>query len=362
MRILYFDIDALGAPYGGGQARRTYEVVRRIARRHDVTVVTAGHPSLGRGLYGGVQYERMLPLPFPANFFWYFAEIIPRGILTKADLIVESFAVPFTASALTRLTRKPVIGVSNFLFADEMTRKYRLPFNKIEAWALRPFRYAIALNEAQRAHIAKRAPHAQIEVIPNGSDERAQYFPWTGTGQYVAFMGRLDINQKGLDYLLDAASGMPQTEFRVAGDGPDKQRLHAEIAERNLTNVRLVGTLSGDERHRFLAQAGMLAFPSRYEGQSLVLLDALTIGVPIVASAIPANTEVLSGSGKLIRPFDAQALRHGLQELQHDDAQKNSISQAERIGSQRYRWDTIASAEEHFYEQVLAAEGATALR
>lgn len=359
MRIVYFDIDSLGAPYGGGQARRTYEVARRIARHHDVTVVTAGHPSLSAGEYGGVRYERMLPLPFPANFFWYFAEIMPRGLMANCDLIVESFSVPFTASLLARLSRIPVIGVSNFLFAAEMSKKYHLPLDRIEAAAIEPFRYVIALSEAQRVHIAARAPNAEITVIPNGADERAELFPWTGRGGYVAFMGRLDVNQKGLDYLLDAAAALPETEFRIAGEGPDQSRLRAETARRGLTNrVTLLGTLSGDERHQFLADASVLAFPSRYEGQSLVLLDAVTIGVPVVAFDIAANAEVLQSAAVLVSAFDSAAYAQALRNLHTDLARKNSVSSAERSLSERYRWEKIAEAEERFYERVLAASKA----
>ncbi|MBV9271356.1 MAG: glycosyltransferase family 4 protein [Candidatus Eremiobacteraeota bacterium] len=359
MRILYLDVDSLGAPYSGGQAKRTFEVARRIARHHDVHVLTAGHPSLARReTIDGVAYERMLPLPTGANFLWYFLEAVPRGLTTDADLIVESFSVPLTATLLFRFSKRPVIGVSNFLFAKYLAAKYHVPFDAWENLMLKPVRYAIALTKAQRDHIVKRAPNADVTLIPNGADTSAMDFRWSGRGGYVAFMGRIEFFQKGIEYLLNAAAQFPPgIELRIAGAGPDTSRLHDAITTRGLDRrVQYVGRLAGDERHRFLADACMLAFPSRYEGQSLVLLDALTIGVPIVAFGIPENVEVLEGISPLVTPFDEAEFARAIIAMVNNPELQELTSEAERKASARYQWDTIAAQEMEYYERVMTIE------
>ena len=357
MQILHFDADSLGAPYAGGQARRTFEINRRLARTHDVTVVTAGHPTLRPQSVDGVRYARMLPLPFPANLVDYFAEIVPRAWLARADIIVEDFAVPLTASGLPFFVRRPVVGIASFLFAKELARKYRLPFDRWEGFVLRRYRHIVALTQTQAAVIERLAPDADIRVVANGADDEAFRHPWTGAGGYVAYLGRLDATQKGIDLLVEVLRRLPESmRVKIAGDGPARDWLASQVAGHDMgARVELVGRLEGAARHDFVARAAALAFPSRYENQSLVLLDALAIGVPIVAFASDGVRETLEQSAIVVAPFDVDAFAGALQRVvtQREEATRLSDTARERGAS--FRWDLAAAAQERFYEEVLAA-------
>ena len=355
MRIIHFDADALGAPYSGGQARRTFEVNRRLAARHEVTVVTAGHGALRPETVDGVRYVRTAAWPHPFNFAWYFLELLPRAIAARADVIVEDFSFPLTASGLPLFVRRPVVGIASYFFGERFSRRYHIPVASWERIVLPRYRHIIALTQRQRATIAKLSPAAEIRVIGNGADDEAFAHPWTGGGGYVAFLGRLDWDMKGLDLLLDIASKLPPAlQVRIAGDGPARTRLREEIVKRSLdSRVSVIGPLHGAERHRFVASADAFAFTSRFENQSLVALDSMAIGAPTVAFDADAMPEIFGGTARLIAPWDTDAFAAALASLARDPARAREVSARAIEHAQRFRWDVTAEAQESLYEEVV---------
>lgn len=355
MRIVHFDADALGAPYSGGQARRTFEVNRRLAKRHDITVVTAGHPSLRSEVVEGIRYVRALPMAHPFNFAWYFVEVVPRAIVARADVVVEDFSFPLTTAGLPFFVRAPVVGIASYFFGARFSKRYHVPVADWERFALPRYRHIIALTRRQRDTIAALAPSSDVRVIGNGADDDAFANPWTGGGGYVAFLGRLDWDMKGLDLLLDAAAALPENlPVRIAGDGPARTRLEHAISQRGLgSRVSLVGVLRGSDRHRFLANAEVLAFTSRFENQSLVALDSMAIGVPTVAFDADAMPEIFGGCADLVPPWDTAALSDALVRLATDPVRARSMSTRSIIHAERFRWDVTASRQESLYEELV---------
>ncbi|MDN6233351.1 MAG: glycosyltransferase [Staphylococcus simulans] len=111
----------------------------------------------------------------------------------------------------------------------------------------------------------------------------------------VMAMGRLSP-EKGFDILIegfkDAVKENPTAKLYILGEGPLRSNLEQLIRKLQLEdNVFLVG----QKRNPFniMKQCDVFALTSHYEGQSMVLLEALTVGVNVLASNIPANRYVL---------------------------------------------------------------------
>jgi glycogen(starch) synthase len=360
MRILHFNADALDAPYGGGQARRAHEINKRLAVRHEITVVSAGHTSLRSECRDGVRYLYTLPLPHPVNFVWYFAELPWRACISRVDLIVEDFSSPFTASGVPLVVRRPVIGVASYLFGSQAARRYRLPIDRWEAFAVARYRHIIALTPGQQERLKLWAPGSDIRVIPNAADDEAFASPWRGDGDYIAFVGRFDWRMKGLDLLLDAVPFLPEGfSVRIAGGGPGTAWLEREVGRRRLgARVHLVGRLDGASRHEFVRRARVLAFPSRYENQSLVALDAMAIGAPIVAFDTPSSRETFVDAAWLVPAFDAAAFGRALATVASDARQAQALAQTARARGAAFTWDAAARAQEEMYCEVVGAHAA----
>lgn len=158
--------------------------------------------------------------------------------------------------------------------------------------------------------------------IPNGVDVDAvaaapAVRPTRGEPT-VLFRGAL-THAKGVDLLLhafaEASEGAPLAELLLAGAGPQADELR-HLADRLGVAGRVHFLGRREDGWGLVRGATVFALPSRSEGLSSSLLEALAAGTPVVASAIPPNAEVLAGgAGVLVPPDDVDAFAHALGEL-----------------------------------------------
>lgn len=135
-----------------------------------------------------------------------------------------------------------------------------------------------------------------------------------GDGRYVLALGATEP-RKGLAGLPAAVAGLdPDVRLVVAGPaGADEDALAAAVAAAGLGRryVRLEA-VDGVVRAGLLRGAAAVAYPSLREGFGLVPLEAVSVGVPVVAAAVGALPELLGDEIPLIPPGDDQALAAGL--------------------------------------------------
>jgi glycosyltransferase involved in cell wall biosynthesis len=168
-----------------------------------------------------------------------------------------------------------------------------------------------------------------------------------GTAAYAAFLGRIDYHQKGLDLLLEAAvrTGVP---LRLAGDGPDRERLEREIA--TLPNVEYLGKLAGDAKASFLQNAAFLVLPSRFEGQMMVVTEAAAAGRGVITSEIPELRYVTEkGIGRSFSPYEPEALARAIRQLWSAPDQQQAFAGRARAYAQAFDWERLTDS----YEQTL---------
>jgi glycosyltransferase involved in cell wall biosynthesis len=159
--------------------------------------------------------------------------------------------------------------------------------------------------------------------------------PYPG-GATVLAVGRL-VEKKGFGVLMEAAArmrseGAPLTKVTIAGDGPLREALQAEIVDLGLEEVvELVGWTDPDNVRELLERADLLAMPSTIasdgdrDSMPVVVKEALAMEVPVVASREVGLPELVSTDwGRLVPPRDPQALADGITEML-------SLSAEERI-------------------------------
>ena len=140
--------------------------------------------------------------------------------------------------------------------------------------------------------------HPRIESLPNGVP--VPETPWRPRGHWskaprAVFVGRLAV-EKSLDRLIVAwpivRAQHPTAQLVLIGEGPQRGVLEAQARELGLTigpgqALEMPGAVSNVETH--LRDADLFVLPSSEEGMSIALLEAMALGMPIVASAIPGN-------------------------------------------------------------------------
>jgi len=138
----------------------------------------------------------------------------------------------------------------------------------------------------------------------------------------VLIVARIAIHVKGLDYLLEIIQKTnPNYQFFLAGDGPDREKFEELILEKGLQNrLKLLGSLNKDELSRYYERSVMLISPSRWEGFPLVLIEAMSFGLPIISFAHQGAKEIIKNNeyGILIENFNVEEFSFEIESLIED--------------------------------------------
>jgi glycogen synthase len=277
----------------------------------------------------------------------------------RHDLVVEEFAAPFSVGPAPAFTRKPIVASVQWLFAAAMRAKYQLPFDVVERRGLGRYSRFIAVSSWLAAELERRNPDAMVATIPNGVDPAALAAP-ARPPEHLVFVGRLDVAHKGIDLLLEAMTYVKQAlgprvpPLLIVGDGPDEGRIREEIGRRGLADVVLLrGRLEGAGKYDVMARAYAVLMPSRWETFGMVAVEALAVGVPVVAFDVGPLREVVCGAATLIEPFDVRSFARAVTRMV-DDRNGSAAGREERRGvARRYDWDAIAQDQELAYIEAV---------
>jgi glycosyltransferase involved in cell wall biosynthesis len=171
--------------------------------------------------------------------------------------------------------------------------------------------------------------NGRLHVVPHGVD--LERFPPTEPRRNrvarVLAVGRL-VEKKGFDVLIEAAAlAHVPFELRIVGDGPERARLHEQIARRRLGGrVALVGGLTHGELPREYARADLVVVPSVHDhtgdrdGLPNVVLEAMASARPVVATRVGAIPSAVADetTGVLVEPNDPVALAGAIDRLLGD--------------------------------------------
>lgn len=171
----------------------------------------------------------------------------------------------------------------------------------------------------------------------------------------VLFVGRLD-EQKGVDVLLRAWEHIErlfsESFLAIVGEGPLHGSLSRMCVELGLERVRFLGFRS--DVPALMKTAATLVLPSRWEGLPLVVLEAMAVGCPVVATRVGGCVEALGdGAGMLVRPENADQLAEALEQMLRDRRTREDIA-ANALKRVHAKYDSRVVAEEtlRLYESV----------
>jgi glycosyltransferase involved in cell wall biosynthesis len=221
------------------------------------------------------------------------------------------------------------------------------------------YRDVILVSDVTRKRL-KLNDKQNIQVISNGiSDEIFAIEP--GESDYILFLGRIDIYQKGLDILFSAYVNFykqfPDIRLVIAGDGRDRDRFKMImdcLPQHLKKNIELTGWVEKERKKSLLKDALFVVIPSRHETQGIVALEAMAYGKPIVVSDIKELQYVTEcRAGISFKSEDALSLAQCM---------INCISSNERTamgnnGRERvkdFTWQNLAIKYENFLTSVLS--------
>jgi glycosyltransferase involved in cell wall biosynthesis len=223
---------------------------------------------------------------------------------------------------------------------------------------LRSAAVVVVFTDEQRSDVASRygINPARIRVIPNGVDENFRYSEprLPHPRPRLLFVGRLTV-QKNLPLLFHALDGISDGfETTLVGEGELQDELKATVNDLHLRNVRFYGRADGAELRELYRNADVFVLPSEREGMPLVLLEALAMGLPVVATDIPGNREIIfHGQNGALTPLgNPSALRQALLNITGDPDTYRRMSEVSRRLAEKYSWETAITEFEQLYAKI----------
>lgn len=257
---------------------------------------------------------------------------------------------------------RPRYGVGKPLDGYNFGRPFTTMF--LKRWARR-LDGKIAVSKPALEFASKYFP-GDYDIIPNGVDlERfsPDILPideFCDGKVNILFVGRLE-KRKGLNYLLEAYQRVKQeiSNCRLIIVGPGtrlRRKYEKRVIMDGIKDVVFVGHVAYDELPRFYKTADVFCAPAtRWESFGIVLLEAMAVGKPVVASRIDGYAGVVTHGvdGLLVPPKDKEMLAQALVSLIKDKSLRQQMGAKGRLEAQGYGWENIARRVLDYYMKVL---------
>lgn len=371
-------------PVGGGASKVSYKLARTlVGLGHDVLVLTSrtrGQPDVedvdGITVHRTWSWRKGVHDCGLRGAFTYLLSALPRlrKMLNNEDVEVVHYFFGLPTGILSlysySLRNLPYIislRGSDVPLYDRDSRKLRIlhaltrPLShKIWRDASRVFAVSKGLGDLARASF----PDIQVGVIHNGIDVRDQEVPrCAGPGEKkirLICVSRL-IPRKGIHNLLDTLAGLSDLDVHLTliGAGPSEPALKALAESLGISHlVSFAGYCTPEEIDAHYSQSDIFVLPTHSDAFANVILEAMSAGLPVVASDVGGVAEaVVDGeTGILVRPRRTDDLAQAIRELAEDAELRMRLGAA---GTKRARevfaWEDIATL--HIEAYTNAIEG-----
>jgi glycosyltransferase involved in cell wall biosynthesis len=303
---------------------------------------------------------RRVAIPARVVGAWWRAASWPR-----LEQLIGPVELVHATGALAPPTRRPLVVTVHDLAAlryPELHPRRHIRQQRALLSALRgaaavvPVSCATADDLAHLGIAAERMVVAPLGVSPLAAPAPAPERPPPG---YLLTVGE-SSPRKGYAVVLHALAHLDGTHRLVMAGPPagDEARLRQLIAGLGLRErVTRVGAVSDSMLAGLYAGALALCFPSVSEGFGLPLLEAMSAGVPVLASDIPSTREVVGEAAIYLDRWDERAWAEAIEGLARDPSLRSRLSAAGRRRAGAFTWERTAKATLEAYRLALAAAG-----
>jgi glycosyltransferase involved in cell wall biosynthesis len=357
---------------GDGQGRINYEIVRHaLAKGHHVTLLadTVSPELIDAGaVLTPIRPRFRRPNLLKVRTFAQAADQAIRLLRSETDVFVGNGYVlreahdvnlcQFVHGAwlrspvhVSRLRRGPY-GWYQFLFTQRNGVWERKSFGAA--------RFVVAPSEKIRRELLEiGVPDERIRVIFNGVDPQ-EFHPGSEDRKSLGlpvdvplglFVGDIRTPRKNLDTVLKALVSVPAVQLAVVGS-LDQSPFPAMAATLGVASrVHFLGFRRDVDR--LMRACDFFAFPSRYEAGSLVLLEAMASGLPVLTAATAGGSELVgSACGVVLAdPDDCQGLASAIRRVSEDADLRREMGAAARLSAEEHSWQRMAQRFVSLFEE-----------
>jgi glycosyltransferase involved in cell wall biosynthesis/GT2 family glycosyltransferase len=349
---------------------------RSIARHHDRErfPVSIGSISSDGALQAAMEHLGVGTFTLRAATRWQYPLAVLRlvRLLRRADVAVlhaHCFDPTFIGLLAARIAGVPFVFTRHH--SDHNIRIGKRWHTRIDAWCAKHADRVVAVSKATREVLTdvEHVPTEQITVVYNGMDPL--HVPAAEDvdnlrlelgllDEFVVLMLARLHEEKGHRYLFDAIpsilSHYRRVVFLLAGEGPHREHLEADIRERGLQDaVRFLG--QRDDVARLISLASVVVVPSLAESFGFVVLEAMSLGKPVVAAATGGIPELVTDgeNGLLVPPADSRALSDAILRVIQNPEWAGRLAECGRTRVRAFSFERMIRAYEGVYSTILRA-------
>jgi len=371
MKILHLIYDDIINPWcGGGGAIRTLEIYKRFPNNYKITVITGAYPNCRR--VENRENIKYLRIGFSFNYFLSrltYSFCAPFYIKKlNFDILIEDFSAHSPVFSFL-FTKKPIIALFQNLFGKYELKNYK-GLKKIqgmisylfETIAIKNFKNIIAVSSLIEKEIKKINQKTNIFTIPYGVEE----ILFNGNDQeknYILFLGRFDIEQKGIDTLIAAYKILTEKltknclpDLYLVGKGKDEKKIKALIFSSKLEDkIKLLPPVYKEAKREIIKNSLFVCMPSRFESFGMVACESQACGKPIIASKIEPLTSLIidNKTGLLVEKDNPKQLAESMLRLIKNKELRKFLGSNGKEWAKQFNWDIIAKNQLAFYQKVL---------
>ena len=363
---------------GGIQAHVANLAQSLAAQGHQVRVVTVRRNKHERvhDTFAGLKVTRLPQVNVPKTLTAQYlaaatAVLIALRARGQADVVHYHTYWPdaFTAFIVNKFV--PTIYTaheSRFLIMSEQGE-----FRRKLQLALKPFQGIVAPSTELLTVARQLGVSSERSVfIPNAVDAN-KFSPSVARGSLRSLCNlspdhililcpRRLVPKNGVEYLIESLPLIRQrfdkTALVIVGDGPERQKLEARVAELGLQNsVIFLGGQDNDKLPAFYADADIVAIPSLKEATSIAGLEAMASARAVVATNVGGLPEIIEDgvNGLLVPPRDPEALALAITRLIETPELRKQLGLAARARvEQKFTWEQVATETTRAYERAIA--------
>ena len=369
MKICHLIYDDVGNPWlGGGGAWRARQVCRRLAGRHQITLITGRYPgSRAEEEEDGLRFLRVgCSRGYVRSRLGYCAAAVDCLKRQEWDLWIHDFSAFAPLWAPRRLRRRGILLLHHLAGPHALAKR---PLAGPAAWAaerltVRAYGRVVTVSPSVRERVLEMAGSGarRVDCICNGVDQRLFELP-AAEDDYLLYFGRTDVHTKGLDLLVRAfdriAPDYPGLELKLAGRGNARQQEQLGRLVRGCAaaaRIEVVGEVEEEGKGELLRRALFFCAPSRYEGWCIAAVEASAAGKAVLGTRIDGLRDAVRDgeTGILVKSQSVEDLERGMRRLMDDKALRRRLGEQGRIRARRFDWDRVALDQEAVYLRAAA--------
>jgi glycosyltransferase involved in cell wall biosynthesis len=363
-------------PPNEGIGNYVYNMSKKfIEKGHKITIITRGSWNKSqREVIDGINVIKApyLPIyPFYIHLHGVFVNKIFKSIESQIDVVhIHTPLSPLVKTSLPIITivHTPMLIDYNYV---NITSIHSL-LSKISA---RFVSYPLELKLLQASDVVTTVSRSiaqelkeyhfdpdEVVVIGNGVDEKF-FVPAQNTiddDKYIMYAGHID-REKGLFDLVDCGEYIcnqrSDISFILAGRGRDLDKLKKKVRKLGLQDKFIfLGQVGKDQLVQLYQNATLFAFPSYHEGLPTVLLEAMSCGLPVIATDVRGNRDLISSgkNGILVPSRSPKEIADAILRLLDDEKMRRKLGKnARETIEEQYTWDEISNRMVKCYESLV---------